>query len=218
MKELAPLPDYDLATLWPHTKTLSSSQVLDYLKDPKEFYAVYKYGDKRSSHAMDVGRIFSAAYADRKLDYAAYLREIGCKQKFIDLFGQALAKFPVVHKSLPEFPMIADVGEWSIRATLDDFLYKQGLIIENKTGKMPWTQSRVDSSPQLTIQWWAYWKKHGKHPKQVILNWWNTGITSYVDIKTFKVKRNVEQLKDCEELLAAVVANIEAGNFTNAII
>lgn len=212
------LPEYDHDSLWPNTKTLSSSQVLSYLKDPEEFYATYFLGNRRNTPAMQFGRIFSAAYADRNLDYAPHLRECGNGEKVIRWFAEALAKFPVIKGSLPEFPMIGTIGEWSIRATLDDFKYSMGLIIENKTGKVPWTQERVDSSPQLTIQWWAYFNKHAKHPKQFLLNWWNTKITSSVQIKSFKVKRTMEEIKECEELLVKVIEGIEAGNFSEPII
>ena len=219
MKPLKPLPEYDLASLYPNTKVLSSSQVVTYLKDPKEFYITYLNGVTKRSLPMDVGRIFSAAYADRSLDYAAYLTEIGCKAKFIGLFGQALSKFPVIRGSIPEFPMIGRLGNgWEIRATLDDYHHKQGLIIENKTGKMPWTQERADQSPQVTIQEWTCWNKHGKMPKRVIVNWWNTGITSYPHVETYITSRSLAQLKDCEELMEEVVTNIEAGNFSNPII
>ncbi len=218
MNQLAPLPEYDHASLWPHTKTLSSSQVLSYLKDPAEFYAEYKYGDKRSSPAMEIGRIFSAAYADRTLDPTPYLLANGCKPKFVALFKEALGKFPVIKDSLPEFPMMGEVGEWKIRVTLDDFKYAMGLIIENKTGKKVWDEERVATSPQLTLQFWSYHNKHGKMPKQVLLNWWNTGITSYVDVRSFKVKRTKEEIAECQELLERVIENIEAGNFSEPII
>lgn len=207
-----------MATLWPHTKTLSSSQVLTYLKDPAEFYRCYYYGVKQESQAMQIGRIFSAAYADRKLDFYAHLIAAGVGQKFINLFGQALVKFPVIKGSLPEFPMTAKLGKWTIRATLDDFHFKQSLIIENKTGKVAWTQQRADASPQVTIQCWAFWKRHARLPKRVILNWWNTRITSYPHVETFITKRSVTEVKDCEALLMSVIENIEAGNFSNPII
>lgn len=215
---LAPLPAYDLASLYPNTKVLSSSQVLTYLKDPSEFYRVYHYGQKQESQAMEIGRIFSAAYADRTLDYKPYLAAAGCNQRFIELFEKALAKFPVLNGSQPEYPMIGKIGEWGVRATLDDLHESQGIVIENKTGKKAWNQERVDASPQLTIQWWAYVNQLGTSPKKFLLNWWNTGIVSSPRIETFKVKRTKTQLRDCEDLLSRVIENIEAGNFTNPII
>ncbi len=216
-QDLKPLPEYDSASLWPNTKVLSSSQIIAYLKDPKEFYITYKNGVTKTSQPMQIGRIFSAAYADRGLDYASHLREAGCSAKFIKLFGEALVKFPIIKGSKPEWPMVAKINGWEIRATLDDYHPKLGLIIENKTGQSLWTKERADDSPQITIQAWALWKRSKKKANRIILNWWNTK-RIYADVKSFETSRSLTQLKECEELLKLVIENIEAENFSNPII
>lgn len=218
METLTPLPAYDLASLWPHANALSSSQLVEYLKDPAEFYIRYANGVGKDSQAMQIGRIFSAAYADRKLNYEPHLREAGCDQRFITLFGQALAKFPIIKGGKPEYPMKCKVNGWTIRATLDDIHIPSAIIIENKTGKVKWTEARAHTSPQISIQSFCFWKKHDKLPKHTQVNWWNTGIKSHAHIETFITKRSVSQLKDCEELVVEVIENIKAGNFSNPII
>lgn len=215
---LPPLPEYDSKSIYPNEKALSSSQFLLYEKDPQAFWLKYALGARGdSSQAMDIGRIFSAAYADRSLPFAHYLEEAGCKPKFILQFGEALAKFPVLKGGHPELPIWVSFNGWKFRATLDNYLDWDYLVVENKTGKMPWTQERVNFSDQITFQAWTHWKKHKVPPRKIVLNWWNTAVTSYVDIKSFNTSRTVRALKQFEERVEVVVENLEAHNFTRPI-
>lgn len=217
LPKLKPLPEYDSKSIYPNEKALSSSQFLLYEKDPQAFWLKYALGTAGNrSQAMDIGRIFSAAYADRSLPFSLYLEEIGCSPKFINLFGQALAKFPVLGGQ-PEFPAWCSIKGWKFRATLDDYLDWDYTIIENKTGKMPWTQERVNFDDQLTFQSWVHWKKFGVPPRKIILNWWDTGKTSAPMIHTFKTSRTVNALKQFEKRVEVVIENLEAHNFTRPI-
>lgn len=216
MEKNRTIPDYDFKGLYPFKKVLSSSQFLCYEKSPEDFYVKYVLGAKKQgSLAMTKGRIFSAAYADRTLDYAYFLREAGCKQKFIDLFGKALAKFPVLKGGQPELAMIAKISGWGFRATLDDYLKTSQTVIENKTGEVEWSQERADLSDQITFQAWVHWIKLGVVPKEIILNWWNTKQKNYADVRTFKTKRTVKQVKEFEGRIGWVVQGINKKHFKN---
>lgn len=215
---LPPLPEYNTRDLYPNSKSLSSSQFLLYEEDPQAFWLKYVFAHKQqSSQAMDIGRIFSAAYADRTLNAKRYLEEIGCNIKFIRLFQDALARFPVLKDGICEHEIWVTYRGWKFRATLDCYVPKHFMDVENKTGKMPWTQDRVNSSDQITFQAWCGWKKNGVPFKQIILNWWNTNITSHVDIRPFKTSRSITALKRFQERVDVVIDNLEAHNFTNPI-
>lgn len=215
---LPPLPEYNTKDLYPNDKAMSSSQFLLYEEDPQAFWLKYVFAAKQpTSQAMDIGRIFSAAYADRTLPFRPYLEEIGCNIKFIRLFGDALARFPVIRGGTPEAEIWVSYRGWKFRATLDCYVDWAYMDVENKTGKMPWTQDRVNRSDQITFQAWVHWKKYGVPFKSITLNWWNTNITSRVDIKTFKTSRKIAALKAFQERVDVVIDNLEAHNFTNPI-
>lgn len=215
---LPPLPEYDSKSIYPNEKSLSSSQFLLYEKDPQAFWLKYALGTRGDqSKAMDIGRIFSAAYADRSLPYQRYLAEIGCRAKFINLFGEALSKFPVLKGSKPELPLWVSFKGWKFRATLDNYLDWEYLVIENKTGQVEWTQERVNFSDQITFQAWVHWKKYKVPPRKIMLNWWNTKSTGSVDIRSFNTSRTVKALKMFEARVETVIANLEAHNFTRPI-
>lgn len=215
---LPPLREYDTKSIYPNDKAMSSSQFLLYEEDPQAFWLKHVFGSKHeASQAMDIGRIFSAAYEDRNLPYKLYLEQIGCGAKFIALFGEALRKFPVIKGGRCEHELWASYRGWKFRATLDCYVDFYFMDIENKTGKMPWTQERVNFSDQLTFQAWVHWLKHKVPFKSMTLNWWNTGVTSSVQIQSFKTSRSIKALKAFQERVDVVIDNLEAHNFTNPI-
>lgn len=215
---LPPLPEYDSKSLYPNHKALSSSQFLLYEEDPQAFWLKYCLGVRHEgSQAMGIGRIFSAAYADRSLPFKPYLEEIGCTQRFINLFGDALARFPALKGGACEYEVWVEYRGWKFRATLDCYVPKFLMDVENKTGKMPWTQERVNFSDQLTFQAWAHWAKEGVPFRQIVLNWWDTSKTSSVQVSSFKTSRTIKSLKDFQARVDVVIDNLEAHNFTNPI-
>lgn len=217
-QKLEPLPEYDSASIYPNKKALSSSQFLSYEEDPQKFYIENCLGAKRErSQAMDIGSIFSAAYAKRTFPYREHLALVGCTPKFINLFHEALSKFPVQKNGHPELPMWVEFKGWKFRASLDDYIASSMFVIENKTGKMPWTQERVNFADQLTFQAWVHWKVHGVPPRRILLNWWDTGKTSAPIVHSFFTSRSVQALKQFEKRVELVIENLEAENFTKAL-
>jgi len=215
---LPPLPEYDTKSLYPNEKALSSSQFALYEEDPQAFFLKYMLGAKgEPSQAMSIGRIFSAAYADRTLPFKPYLEEAGCSPKFINLFAEALAKFPVIKGGRPEHEIWVSYRGWKFRATLDCYVDWCFMDVENKTGKMPWTQERTNFSEQITFQAWTHWLKHKVPFRSITLNWWNTGIVSHVAIQSFKTSRSITALRAFQARVDVVIDNLEAHNFTNPI-
>lgn len=207
---------YRKEELYPHSKRLSSSQILDYCKDPSRFHYNWVLGVERGiGKAMAFGIAFSEAYADRSWDYVGYCRELGVPRRLIELMSNVLPLFPVLPKKACEYELLVKHKGWEIRVTLDAFLVKQGIIVENKTGEGFWNQEVCDSHPQLTLQQWAYWRKYKKLPKQHIVNWVDTSARATKPIHTFKTKRTVTELKAFEEsVLEHVIRGLEVGDFT----
>jgi hypothetical protein len=212
------LPKYDSASLYPHTKRISSSQFISYLRNPQEFYLNHTMGitTRPTSNKMIIGSIFSALYQNRNFNYKKCLTEIK-EQKYIPLFERNIKKFPVIKGGHPEFPFIVKVGDWEIRITLDDFVKDDFIIIENKTGQTEWTQERVDTDPQLSLQAWGCWKTLGVPPKKIFLNWLDMRPKTRQELRTFKTSRSMKTLKFYQTLVEMVIKNIEAGNFTKSI-
>lgn len=215
MKSISKLPEYDRKSIYPNKKVLSSSQVLLYEKDPASFYTCYELGAVgEKSIPMLVGSVFAALHEMRNFDHRAVLAEIGAPKHIPDLFERVIKHFPVVPA---EQALLAPLGKWKIRVTLDGLLLDQWTIIENKTGEKQWNKERVNFDDQLTIQAWAFWKVHGVIPKQILLNWVNTKKNCTKELHTFKTTRSVKAVKMFERRIEAVIAGIEAQNWTQPL-
>lgn len=214
MKETK-IPEYDFKSLYPYTKTLSSSQVLRYAEDPQLFYSEYVLGVKKPpSVAMQTGSIFSALHEDRNFPQREALAQVGAPKRIGDLFESVIKRFPVVPA---EIVMICKHGKWKFRATLDGYCDWEYTIIENKTGKLEWTQERANFSKQITFQSWVHWKKHSLIPKKILLNYVDTNARATNILQTFKTSRSVKGLKQFENLVDLVVEGIEVENWTQPI-
>jgi len=212
------VPEYDFKSLYPYTKTLSSSQIILYEEDPAAFYTEYVLGVRRpASVAMMVGSIFSELHRDRNFDFKTALAEAKAIKRITDLFEQVIRQFPVVPA---EIELHGEHKGWKVRATLDGFVESEYTIIENKTGGKTrehpegWTQERTNFSYQITIQAWCHWKKYGVLPRRILLNWVNTEARAQRPLTTFKTSRSVKALRMFEARLDAVIAGIEAENWT----
>lgn len=203
-----PIPEYKTSDLWPHSKRLSSTQVLDYMKSPSGFYDKWMLLQRHESQAMIIGRIFSAMYADRKTDFTPDLVEAGASSALIARFKKALICLPKPDKA--EYSSECEINGWTIAARLDGI--KGAKIIENKTGKVAWTQSRVESSAQQTLQSWARWKETGRVPS-LTLNWIDTDTAHGEFLHTFKTKRAVDQLRDFEQRIVEAINGIKEERF-----
>lgn len=208
--------DYRPQDLYPNTKVLSSTQVLDYAKSPKDFYAKWVAGfDRKASTALHVGIAFGELYADRSFDYRAYLSTRKVPARLIELVGRAITYFPKATN--PEYEMRVEHNGWVVRITYDDFYPDQKLIVEHKTSALEWTQETVDNHDQITLQEWGYWRKYGKLAKHIV-NWVDTDPKGTKLVQTLKTHRTKYQLIAFEEqVVNRVLAGIDAGNFTNPL-
>jgi hypothetical protein len=212
------MPEYDRHTLYPHRKALSSTQFLDYEQSPGDFYLRWMLGVRGApSLPMQIGRIFSALYADRTLDYRALLNEAGASARIGHLFEEAMKGFPVLTGGQPETPLYAQYGSWELRATLDDFVRGHYTIVENKTGTTVWDQERVNGHDQLTFQAFVHWQKYGIPPRNIIVNWVDCRPSATQRIHTFQTTRSIRHLEQFEARVETVIANLEAENFTKPV-
>lgn len=215
--------DYNRQQLYPYSKMLSSTQVLDAIKDASKLYENWVLpfvtgvpAPPLDSPAVHFGLAFSELYDDRSFDYKTYCREHKVSQRLIDHMGYIIKLFPELPKGCAEFPLIVDHRGWQIRITLDGFLMHNGIIIENKTGQMLWTQEVCDVHPQVTLQVWGHWKKYGKLPKKMMVNWVDTNTNYKKPVETFITKRSVKQLRHFErKVIDPIISQIERGDFTH---
>ena len=219
--------EYDHASIYPNTKTLSSSQVLLVLDDPEKFFMEYKMGQRREeSNVMSIGSVFSCAYTDRKVNWRKLLEERNAKPKRIyQEFDEALKMLPVVPKRYCEYPMTCNYKGWKFRATLDGYYPKNNVAIENKTGSKQWVygeltkseelyKESVDTSGQITFQNWVNWKKNKKPFDYTQLHWVDFRPQNQKEqlVQTLKTKRTVEQLQEFQLLVDQAIKNVEVVN------
>lgn len=209
--------DYNHDELYPHTKMLSSSQLITYEDDPRVFYMEYVLGVRRpTSMPMQIGKIFSAMFANRKRKFTKELAELRPKRIAMQLI-EGLEQFPNLPSNMCEVALKCKFKGWEFRATLDGLVIKQETIIENKTGQVEWTQKRADTSDQITFQNWCYWKKHKKMAKKTLVYWLNTKASYRQLVYRFETTRTLEQVIEFEKRVEVVISNLEAGNFTQAL-
>lgn len=214
--------DYNRAALYPYTKTLSSTEVLDYYRDPVKFYKVWVEpfvkgtpAPTLDSPAVHFGLAFAELYADRSFDYVTYCRQHKVSARLIQHMGYVIKMFPELPKGCAEYELLVEYRGWKIRITLDGFLMHNGIIIENKTGALAWTQEVADGYPQVTMQVWGYYHKYGEMPKKMMVNWVDTSTSFKKPVQTFITTRTLEQLQDFQALIIdPVIDNLEAKNFS----
>ena len=169
------------------------------------------------TRVVQIGRIFSALYADRTLDYRALLHEAGASARIGHLFEEAMKGFPVLQDGKPETPLYAKYGQWELRATLDDFVRRHSTIVENKTGTTVWDQARVNGHDQLTFQAFVHWKKYGIPPRNIIVHWVDCRSSATQLIHTFQTTRALRHLEQFAARVDTVIANLEVENFTRPV-
>lgn len=198
---------YDLASLYPNQKMLSSSQVLTYDEDPALFHKEYVIGIRRKeSQPMSIGKIFSALYADRKFKFKEALQAAKVTNaRIYRALEDAIKLFPIIPKRACEYPLKCKYRGWKFRATLDG--YHQNIDIENKTGQTVWDQQRADESIQVTFQYWVKWKRDNELFKTCYVNWVDLRASSSKLVHTFETYRSLEEINDFERNVIDKVIN-----------
>ena len=83
-----------------------------------------------------------------------------------------LSKIPRGKKS--EFEIKTVIRGIPVLGYLDSFTKKTGSIFENKTGRIPWDQKRVDDHDQLPFYAMCVKEKFGYYDPYVLLSWLET--------------------------------------------
>jgi hypothetical protein len=222
--------NYNKEALYPYTKELSSSEVLDYAKCPRDFYLKWvkpfelkQSGldgilgtEEKQGVALLAGIAFHETYADRLFDYRKFLTERKVPKRYIEIIERAIAGFSKPNK--PEFEMRCKYKGWSFRATLDDVYPDHKVIVEHKTSELLWTQEVCDTHDQFTFQQWVFWKKTKTLPKYTIVNWVDTSRSATQLVNPFRTRRTKTQLMAFEAtIIDAVIKGIEAKEWVKPI-
>jgi len=210
--------DYNHKELYPNTKQLSSSQVLDFIRNPSDFHVTWVMGVREEpSQPMINGSVFSELFAGATGEERKELLSLLRPRRLIDTYLAALKVLPNIPPQFCEVSIRAKVGSWKVRVTPDALLAEQYEIIENKTGQKPWDQERCNFDQQITMQAWAFWKKYGVPPKRIRLNWVNTSLHSTKVVESFVTRRTMTSIKRMDALVQTVIEHIEAGDFTSSL-
>lgn len=90
-------------------------------------------------------------------------------------------------------------GKFELFGKLDSYSPKLHSFREYKTGKVPWTQAKVDGSKQITFYCMLLYLAKKKMPKNIYLDWIETEVVngeiqSTGNIKTFATTRKVQDV------------------------
>ena len=144
-------------------KYLSYSQFNTFLSSPKRYKKMYIDGIRLSSKYLSFGSKIATALETRE------------KSDDPDII-KALELIPDVQEKEKEF--LVDFEGIPLSGKLDGFEFIDGVyhIEEDKTGKNPWTQSKVDNAKQITFYVIFLWKTYGVKPEdiKVKLRWLET--------------------------------------------
>jgi hypothetical protein len=200
--------EYGHKKLYPFKKVISSTQFLDYEKNPQDFYMRWVLGVKQiETPPMLVGRIFSELFADRKFDFRAELIAMGATY-YIEIFERAIKLFPALPASQCEHELTPSFKGFKLRATLDG--KTDDMIIENKTGKTEWTQYRADTSDQITFQSFCWYLKYKQVPPRIMLNWVDCRSKNPAKpVRTFYTQRTEQQLLEFKPRVEVVIEKIK---------
>lgn len=161
---------------------LSWSQLSLFERSPKEYKRIYILGEEqRTSRAMEYGS---------KLADVLENGDDG-EDVLISSLYSLLPKYKTMEKKIE-----AETGGIKILGKLDTYCPKTHNFREYKTGKIPWTQRKVDNHGQITFYAMLIFLAYKKIPKDIELIW---AETEYIDgeiqatgrIKTFKTKRTL---------------------------
>jgi len=210
---LPPLPAYDHASIFPHAKVMSSSQLKLALDSFVEFTERYVLGvPMDESKALKFGRLFAACYADRGIDPQPYFAadKLG-PTGLLDAMRDALRKLPRLPGGEAEHAIFAEVPgtDWKIRVTLDDWCPERRIDREVKTGGVPWTQERADNDFQVSLQCLALALRDFSPPSVVELQWFSTKQRGVGGWQTFKTNRTAYQLAHVLDTIRPILRRID---------
>lgn len=147
---------------------LSWSQFSLVEKSPAEYERVYIYGKKFENGAMKFGKKVaktlendSAEDLETELARLVFPKSVTREYELPKLV-KGEYKNPLYFEGIPLF------------GRMDGFNPRTLVVDENKTGKTPWTQAKVDTFGQLTFYAIMVFAKHKKLPPLLRLNWGRT--------------------------------------------
>jgi hypothetical protein len=177
---------------------LSWSQMNLFERDPAAYVAQYIYGkNEQTSAAMVFGKQIAKGLETKSTNDAE-----------VELLRSRLPKFPK-----QEYEIKVAFEEIPLLAKLDLFSPWRMQIGELKTGRYPWTQSRVNEHGQLKFYALAAWLKYKRVPKIELYwaptEWRSNKLCLTGEIQTFQAEFSAPELLRFGVRLSQVWAAIQ---------
>lgn len=163
-------------------------------RSPEQYASVYIYGKKFENDAMRFGKKVAetlendcAETTETELARLIFPKSVA-REYAIPKLIKGEYKKPLYFEGIPIF------------GRMDGFNPKTLVVEENKTGKVEWTQAKVDSFGQLTFYAILVLAKYGKLPPHINLNWGRTEDTKNglrlvsEPVHTFRTVRTMEDV------------------------
>jgi len=185
---------------------LSYTQLALWEQDPREYVRRYIYGEQYPINA--------AMHYGKKL---ATCIETGDSEgdELIDTVARLIPRYDTVEYRL-EAELDVNGYKIPLLGFADTYRTTDYAIREYKTGKWPWTQSKVDKQDQLTLYALIVYLKHKKLPADLHLDWIVTEygqegeISATGEIKSFATDRSLTDLMEVATRVKKAASEIQA--------
>ena len=160
---------------------LSYSQMSLWEKNPDEYKRIYfEGGEGFYNSAMELGSKLSEALEE---DIHSDISIVEHGRIFLPAYAKK------------EYQLKVETEVCPLLSKLDTFSSRPLKFREYKTGKVPWTQGKVDKSMQITFYTYVIWRKYKKLPSPIHLDWLCTDPDkNYGMIKSFETTRTITDL------------------------
>lgn len=180
---------------------ISQTQKRLWKSSPDRYIRQYFYGEEMRfpesvQRALDLGKKVADAKENKKKG-----KKWMTEDMVVDALVTLLPEYEII-----ENEVIADVttkdGTFKVLGKMDTSTKSILKIGEYKTGRVAWTQGKVDKDPQILFYMMLGWLKTGKIAKEVHLHWAPTEYSESGelrltgDIVTFKTTRTLLQIME----------------------
>lgn len=161
-------------------KYLSYSQINLWKRSPEKYKRTYFEGEEYpTNQAIDFGKNFAEILEGKKKTDDIIVQGVICQ----------IPKYDTIEKEIK-----VKIEDINLLGYLDSYCSKTHNFYEYKTGKMDWTQDKVDKADQITFYAMLVYLKYKVVPKNISLIWAKTEIEDDIiqftgDVKEFKTSR-----------------------------
>lgn len=167
-----------------------------------------------------IEKYFYGQDEDRSNDFMSFGKKFSLAKETGDFHGDPMLEFAI--NAVPSYKnaefkiesnLITTYGIIKLLAVPDSFDDELFRVLEYKTGKIPWTQAKVQKHGQLHFYAVSTVAKYEVNPEQEL--WWietlqtNSGVRPTGNVESFSFKASGEQLKEMRDRIIQACLRID---------